>query len=306
MELESSATETPCFRPRRPWLAAVLSLLGSGPLGQVYVGRLRRGILLWLAGTVVLLILALAATGLRIGCLGLIVLCLGVVGIPIWFAVDAFLLARRECLSPRKRYQRWWCYVILFAVFCLGNNAAAYLFRSFVGEAFLVPTRGMSPTILPGERILVDKLLFSRGHLRRGEVVMFRSEGRDSLLFVQRLVGLPGDEIQIRNERVFINGEEWGDPHAVRCGPVPPFGSMVDYGPTKVPAGCYFFLGDNRRLSKDSRVIGPIPISDVYGVARFVYWSRERTFPDPDDTRRYVPGPFHWDRVGLRLDRLSD
>jgi signal peptidase I len=302
MELESSVTETPRLRPRRPWLAAVLSLLGGGPLGQVYVGRMRRSIFLWLAGTAVLLILAMGATGLRIERLGLIVLSLCLLAIPIYFAVDAFLLARRERFSLPKRYQRWWCYVLFFAVFCLGNNAAAHLFCSFVGEAFLVPTRGMSPTILPGERILVDKLWYNGEHLRRGEVVVFRSQGRDSPLFIQRLVGLPGDEIQIKNERVFINGEEWDDPHAVLRGPVPPFGPMVDYGPTKVPAGCYFFLGDDRRRSKDSRFIGPIPISDVYGVARFVYWSRERAFPDPDDTTRYVPGPFHWDRVGLRLD----
>jgi signal peptidase I len=302
MELPSSATETPSFRPRRPWLAAVLSLIGSGPLGQVYVGRLKRSILLWLVGACVFPVLALVTICLPIGRLGLIALSLCVFAVPIGFAVDAFLLAKRNRLSPPKRYQRWWAYLLVFAIFCLGNNAVAHLFRSFIGEAFIVPTRGMAPTILPGERILVDKLRCGPAHLRRGDVVLFRSEGQGSLLFAQRLVGLPGDEIQIKNERVFINGAEWNDPHAVFSGPVPPFGPIVDYGPTKVPADCYFFLGDNRRRSKDSRVLGPIPVSDVHGVARFIYWSRERTFPNPDDTTRYVPGPFHWDRVGLRLD----
>jgi signal peptidase I len=101
---------------------------------------------------------------------------------------------------------------------------------------------------------------------------------------------------------VFLNGAQWDDPRAVFTGPLPPFGDMVDYGPAKVPANCLFLLGDNRRLSKDSRMIGPIPMSDLYGVARFIYWSRERTFPNPVDTTHYVPGPFHWDRLGLRLD----
>jgi signal peptidase I len=302
MELPFSAAETSSFRPRRPWLAAILSLIGSGPLGQVYVGRLRRSILLWLVGVSIFPVFSLATICLPIGRLGLIVLALFVFAVPIWFTVDAFLLARRHRLSPPKRYQRWWVYLLAFVIFCVGNNAVVHLFRSFIGEAFIVPTRGMSPTILPGERILVDRLWCGPAHLRRGDVVVFRSEGRDSPFFVQRLVGLPGDEIQIKNERVFINGTEWNDPHAVFDAAVPPFGPTLDYGPTKVPADCYFFLGDNRRRSKDSRILGPIPISDVYGVARFIYWSRERTFPDPDDTTHYVPGPFHWDRVGLRFD----
>ncbi len=294
--------ETLSTKPRRPWLAAILSLFGGGPLGQVYVGRMRRSLLLWLAGECLLLILAFCTISLPIERFGLMVLSLGVVGLPVYFAVDAFLLAKRNRNAPRKRYQRWWVYLLVFVVFCLGNNAAAHLFRSFVGEAFVVPTRGMSPTILPGERILVDRLWYNRGHVHRNDVVVFRSEGPNSPLFVQRVVGLPGDEIEIKNERVFINGAQWDDPHANFTGPLPPFVAMVDYGPTKVPADCCFLLGDNRRLSKDSRMMGSIPLSDVYGVARFIYWPRERTFPDPHDTTHYVPGAFHWDRLGLRLD----
>ncbi|MDZ7620191.1 MAG: signal peptidase I [Patescibacteria group bacterium] len=302
MKLPSDATETPSSKPRRPWLAGVLSLLGSGPLGQVYVGRLRRSLLLWLVGAGVSAVLLFTTISFPIQRLGLILLSLCVVAVPIYFAVDAFLLARRDRLPPAKRYQRWWVYALFFVLFCLGNNGAAHLLRSFVGEAFLVPTGGMSPTILAGERIVVDRLWYSRERVRRGDVVVFRSEGPGSPLFVQRLVGLPGDEIEIKSERVFINGEEWDDPRAVLTGPVPPFGEMVDYGPAKVPAECYFFLGDNRRRSKDSRMIGPIPIADVYGVARFIYWPRERTFPNPHDTTHYAIGPFHLDRLGMRLD----
>jgi signal peptidase I len=233
---------------------------------------------------------------------GLILLSLCMVAVPICFAMDAFLLARRNRIQIRKLYQRWWAYVLFFALVYVGNNAVAHLLRAFVCEAFFIPTRGMSPTILPGERILADKLWYRRDCIQRGAVVVFRSEGPGSPLFVQRVAGLPGDEIEIKNERVFINGAQWDDPHAAFTGPVPRFGEMVDYGPATVPDDCYFLLGDNRRLSKDSRMIGPIPLTDVYGVARFIYWSRERTFPDPDDTTRYVPGPVHWDRLGARLD----
>ena len=302
MELPSTVTESPSFKPRRPWLAGILSLLGGGPLGQIYIGRMRRSLLLWLVGACLFSILAFATISLPIQRSGLILLFFCVVAIPIYFAVDAFLLARQDRFLPPKRYQRWWAYVLFFALFCVGNNAVAHLVRAFVGEAFVVPTRGMSPTILPGERILVDRLWYNRNCIQRGAVVVFRNEGPDSSLFVQRVAGLPGDEIEIKNERVFINGAQWDDPHAVFTGPLPPFEEMVNFGPAKVPANSYFLLGDTRRLSKDSRMIGPIPMSDLYGVARFIYWSRDRTFPNPADITQYVPGPFHWDRLGMRLD----
>ena len=302
MDLPCSEPEKAIFKPRRAWLAAILSLLGSGPLGQIYVGRLRRSLVLWLAGLCLSPVLLLAAIGLPIERWGLLLLCLLIMAVPIYFAVDAFRLARRDRFRPPKRYQRWWVYVLFFAIFCVGNNAAAHLFRALIGEAFLVPTRGMSPTILPGERILADRLWYSRNRIERGDVVVFRSEGPGSPLYVQRVAGLPGDEIEIKNERVFINGAPWDDPHVVFAGPLPLFGEMVDYGPAKVPASHFFLLGDNRRLSKDSRIMGPIPASDVRGAARCVYWPRERVFPNPDDTTHYVSGPFHWDRIGQRLD----
>ena len=160
----------------------------------------------------------------------------------------------------------------------------------------------MSPTIQPGDRILADKRWYIRNRIQRNDVVAFRSEGPDSPLYFRRVAGLPGDEIEIKNERVFINGSEWDDPHAVFNAPLPPFREMVNYGPVKIPLDRCFLLGDNRRMSKDSRMLGPIPLSDVYGVARFIFWSRERTFPNPNDTEHYVLGRIQWERLGLRLD----
>ncbi|MGO8746392.1 MAG: signal peptidase I [Thermoguttaceae bacterium] len=301
METPSSPTETSFSKPRRPWLAAILSLL-AGPLGQVYVGRLRRGLFLWLIGLCLNLVLMFFAIGLPIGFFCFILLCLFDLAFVLYLAVDAFLLARRNRHATLKRYQRWWVYVLLYVIFSLGGATFADFLRSSVGDSYVIPTRSMSPTIQPGDRFLVDKRWYNRNRIHRNDVVVFLSEGPGSPTYVQRVAGLPGDEIEIRNEHVFINGAEWDDPHAVFNAPPPFLGEMVNHGPVKVPLGCCYLLGDNRRMSKDSRMVGPIPLSDICGIARLIYWSRERTFPDPDDTRHYVLGPIRWERLGLRLD----
>jgi signal peptidase I len=293
--------ETSSPKPRRPWLAGIMSL-PFGPVGQVYVGRLRRSLFLWLIGGCIFPILAFCTVGLPIGRFGFVLLCLCTVAVPVYYVADALLLARRHRHALPKPYQRWWVYVLLYAVFCSGNYAVACFVRSFIAEAFIVPTRGMSPTIRAGDRIAVYRRWYNRKRIHRGEVVAYRSEGPDSPIYVQRVAGLPGDEIEIKNERVFVNGAEWDDPHAVFDGPLPPYADMVNRGPVKIPMDYCFLLGDNRRMSKDSRLIGPIPMSHLYGVARFIYWSQERTFPNPHDITHYVLGPIHWDRMGLRLD----
>jgi signal peptidase I len=131
---------------------------------------------------------------------------------------------------------------------------------------------------------------------------VFRSEGPDSPLYAARVIGLPGDEIEIRNEKVFVNGKEWDDKHAVFKGELSPGIELANLAPVKVPPDCFFELGDNRRRAKDSRLTGAIPMSSLHGVARMIYWSQEREFPNPDDITHYVLGPIRWDRMGLRLD----
>jgi len=165
----------------------------------------------------------------------------------------------------------------LLAIFCVGNNAVLISFGRWSAKPFIVPTRGMSPTILQESASFVDRLWYSRDRFQRGDVVVFRSEGPRFPLFVQRIADFPGDELEIRRNVCRQRDRPWDDhtpfskPDLCRLS-----GRMIDYGPVKVPANSYFLLGDNRRLSKDSRMIGPIPMSDLYGVARFIYWSRER------------------------------
>lgn len=288
-------------KPRRPWLAALLSLFG-GPTGQVYAGRPRRGLVLWALGAVLLPVIAFAAVSFPVGRVGFIALMSCVFGFPIYMVVDAFRLAKRHRDEPLAGFQRWWVYLLVFIASGVSNNLVAHFLRSSVAEPFVVPSRAMSPTILPGDDILVDKIWCKPSQLRRNDIVVFRSEGPGSPLYIMRLVGLPGDRIEIVNEKVLLNGEEWSDPHGVIDPSEELFPQHANYGPLEISKDSFFVMGDHRRRSKDSRILGPIPLTDLHAKARVIYWSRERTFPDPWDTSKFETGSVRWSRIGKRLD----
>jgi len=293
--------EVAVTKPRRAWLAALLSLV-TGPLGQVYAGRLGRGILLYFANTSIFLIFIYSAARLPLGRLGLILLSLCVFAFAIFLPIDAFVLARKNRDVPLKRYQRWWVYVLLLVVEITANSFTLGSAISRIGESFKTPTRAMSPTIEGGERFFVDKMWPGDGLPQRGDVAVYSSDGPGSPLFVFRIVGLPNEIIEIRNERVLIEGVEWDDENTIIDTRIAAYPEMMNYGPVTIPPNSVFMMGDNRRLSYDSRFTGPVPISDLHARANMIYWSRERTYPDPRDSSNYTLGRIRWERIGARLD----
>jgi signal peptidase I len=216
-------------------------------------------------------------------------------------SVDAFLLAKRDRLGPLKGYQKWWFYILFFLIFNLANTGFRYGVKAVVAEAFVIPTEAMAPTIQPGDQILVDKLWFTPKRLKRDSIVVYRSAGPNSPIHIMRVVGLPGDEIEIKSEEVFVNGTKWDDKHANLSGKVL-LPEMANYGPLRVPLDSFFVLGDNRRNARDSRFNGPIPLSDLVGRANIIYWSRERKNIVPGYSTRYERGPIAWDRIGICFD----
>jgi signal peptidase I len=177
----------------------------------------------------------------------------------------------------------------------------AMVIRTFVVQAFVIPSGSMLPTLEVGDHILVNKFaygmrlpvvgtrLFDRGAPQRGDVVVFVYPVDPTKDFIKRVVGVAGDVIQIRNKRVYINGEVWNDPHAYFAdGSANIGGTPRDaYGPVTVPAGQLFVMGDNRDRSYDSRFWGFVDLDEVRGKAFLIYWSW-------DGHDRWV----RWDRVG--------
>ena len=155
--------------------------------------------------------------------------------------------------------------------------------RIFVGEASVVPTASMEGTILVGDHLFMDKLLYGPEiplvHWRlpafktihRGDIIVFRYPKDPSETFLKRVTALGGDRLEIKNGVLYVNSQPVREPYAVHHAPV--HSPEESWGPTVVPEGKLFVMGDNRDNSSDSRDWGFVPASNVIGEPLFVYWS---------------------------------
>jgi len=172
----------------------------------------------------------------------------------------------------------------------------ALVIRAFVVQAFSIPSGSMIPTLLIGDYLLVNKfsyglrnpftnkVLISTWKPQRGEVAVFIFPQDPSKDFIKRLIGLPGDKIQIINKKVYVNGKPYETPQARFTDDVviPASQSTRDnYGPVEVPKDSYFFVGDNRDHSFDSRFWGFVPLDALRGKAYVIYFSWEGTPNEP-------------------------
>ena len=140
--------------------------------------------------------------------------------------------------------------------------------RPFVLEAFRIPSESMVPTLLVGDRVLANKFVYRLTEPERGEVVVFESVGEgDDQKLIKRVVGVAGDEVEVRNGTLLVNGEDREEPYLNRNLPF-----NDSYGPSEVPEGHVFVMGDNRANSADSRVFGPLPIENIEGEAFVRFW----------------------------------
>ena len=167
----------------------------------------------------------------------------------------------------------------------------ALLIRTFVVQAFKIPSGSMEPTLVIGDHILVNKFiygikipftsirLFPLYKPQRGEVVVFIYPLDPSKDFIKRVVAVEGDTVKIVNKKLFINGSEAADSYAVyKEDTVFPaeMQKRDNFGPVTVPPGSLFVMGDNRDRSLDSRFWGFVPLEDLRGKAFIIYWSWDK------------------------------
>ncbi len=143
--------------------------------------------------------------------------------------------------------------------------------QNFVAQPYQVEQMSMENTLLPGQYVLVDKLTPRFDGYKRGDIVVFTPPGGDpgSVPFIKRVIGLPGDTVDLQNGHVIINGQPISEPYVYPGQTTEPLNGQDHW---VVPPGDLFVLGDHREQSSDSRVFGPVPIKNVIGRAWLRYW----------------------------------
>ena len=138
---------------------------------------------------------------------------------------------------------------------------------TFVAQAFRVQGTSMLPVLEDGERIIVNKFIYRFHPIERGDVVVFWWPRDPSVSFIKRVVGLPGDSVEVRAGTVYVNGQRLKEDYVDAK-----FRDDESYSPVEVRRGYYYVLGDHRNSSNDSRSWGEVPEKYIYGRAVFRFW----------------------------------
>ena len=204
--------------------------------------------------------------------------------------------------KPKKSQLRDWTEALIVAAIL------ALIIRTFVVQAFKIPSGSMEDTLLIGDHLLVNKFIYGLNlpfsdqpvlSLRdpaRGDIIVFEfPEDKEKSYFqrrdfIKRVIGLPGDKIEIRNKNVYINGERYLIPEAVYKDGTLIASPRDNMPPVTVPAHEFFVMGDNRDRSYDSRFWGFVDRSAIKGLAFIKYWSW--------DSDKFLP---RWDRIGRTI-----
>ena len=183
--------------------------------------------------------------------------------------------------------------------------ALALFARTFVFQAFKIPSGSMERNLLIGDHLIVNKMIFSpavtglerallpQRSIARGDIIVFKSPEEPARDMIKRVIGLPGERLEVRDKKVYINGAPIVEPYAqfiASPSSIPNDSVLVSYGPVTVPSAQYFMMGDNRDNSQDSRFWGFLPATYIKGDALFIYFSTG------DGT-----GGIQWGRLGKRV-----
>jgi signal peptidase I len=291
---------------RKPLVAVVLSLIMAG-LGHIYCGRIVRGIVLAFFSCMFIPlffgVLSVSHSSVRIAVITTSLFATLVV----WLIaiIDSWYTARHTTDSyVLKDYNKWYVYVILVLMSTGSSIPIAFHVRANLMEAFRIPAASNYPTIVPGDRVLANKVAYKRRDPQRGDLVVFINPESRQDKYIRRVVAVAGDTVEIKGGELYVNGVKLPRRKLslstlqnikITLGTEPPAGDVfeetnvnanykiflaqssqdrasLDFAKITVPEHHCFVLGDNRDLCRDSRHFGPISLATVIGRTDYIYW----------------------------------
>lgn len=279
-------------------IAGGLGILCAG-LGLAYLGRRREAIA---AAATMLLVLAISAwTGLIFNSIGfyamvalLVMIAIGSVGLSVYFAWSA-----RRKPPPGKRWDVVLFMTIVSAVFYV--VAVSHRTALLGYDLFRVSSSSMGETLIPGDAFMSDVRKYRANEPSRYDVIIYRFPGDAQIKYIARIVGLPGERVEIKGGRVHVNGARLSEPYVK-----PEYNRATSRLNLRyvVPQNHYFVMGDYRDRSNDSRYWGMLPRANVHGTVEFIAWSSRPSWQLPGDVdwdkdRR---GNIRWERLGKTIE----
>lgn len=300
-------------RPRKRWLAAFLSTILPG-FGQLYNGDVNRAIWIFIAFALLAVpAIAVIALYLPVFLTTAFVALTVIVALGVWiYAItNAWVTASRSSSFTLRPWQTSSLYAAVFLIcsVVLLPFTTQYV-RQHKLQPFRIPSASMLPTLVPGDMLFADMRYNCPScavNVKHGDIAIFVYPNNRNLYYVKRIIGLPGDLIEYKNGLYSVNGETLSsqpDSRELQTR-IESFGeaswqvqAIIDEQTEStftetVPAGHVFVLGDNRNRSRDSRTFGAVPLTDVKGRARQIWFS-------------YGEDGIRWHRLGIDLHRVID
>jgi signal peptidase I len=184
---------------------------------------------------------------------------------------DAVRDARKQREFALHAYNRWYIYVAIILVNALLISSLQLSLLTSSTRAYRIPVGSMMPTLEIGDRLVADMKAFKKKLPIRGDIIIFKYPNDELSTYVKRVIGLPGEKIEMIGRTVYINGRALKESYVQY---ISPESINAHYGPYVLPQGQYFVLGDDRDNSQDSRFFGAIAQSKITGQARYLYWAK--------------------------------
>ncbi len=262
-------------KKRNPIIASFLAIIGPG-LGQIYNGQIKKGITFYFVSYLLLFLLPL--TGLQYRFYGLLLF----VGVGILFVLyimgDGLIVALKTKEVTLKWYNRWYFY-LLFALLTIGVSSITedFVENKILGiKTYKVSVGTMMPSLMSGDRIMVNQKHYKSNKPQRGDIVVFKYPKDPSREFIKRIVAVGGDVIKSKNKVIYVNAKPINEPYIQLSDTGNNLEQRDNFGPHFIPKGKLFVMGDNRDQSYDSRFFGFVGIEKLRGKALYIYWSKNK------------------------------